>query len=321
MYKMFCMSTVYRWYKPMASTHIYCHQTRIWGNSLNALCYRSTGESGEPQNGSSPSLHTTLFPQVIRAGNCRASTWRPRARLSAGGSGSDGSEGDDKMAAPSLVRGAFRRLFAGLWGSGWVSPPARTLREGECRSGRRRRAARGSGQCSGFVLYRSGPRAALSLWSRTAMEHCSVSPPPHHLLLFSFLIFIKEKWVSFWFLVFFSFIFVLCSRGSDWRQHDHSKSLSLLLSHLQLVLLILLSAEGNKPVGSKKGGWKGRLSAQTTSQPVKAKQRKKSVTSVAKLVGHTNGLATASLGHHPAAGEVMEGSSENYPDLLCGNTR
>uniref|UniRef100_A0A8V0ZAJ3 Large ribosomal subunit protein mL66 n=1 Tax=Gallus gallus TaxID=9031 RepID=A0A8V0ZAJ3_CHICK len=33
------------------------------------------------------------------------------------------------MAAPSLLRGAFRRLFAGLWGSGWVSPPARTLRE------------------------------------------------------------------------------------------------------------------------------------------------------------------------------------------------
>uniref|UniRef100_A0A8V0ZAJ8 Large ribosomal subunit protein mL66 n=2 Tax=Gallus gallus TaxID=9031 RepID=A0A8V0ZAJ8_CHICK len=74
---------------------------------------------------------TPGFPQtaVIRAGKSRASTWRRRARLPAGGSGSDGSEGDDKMAAPSLLRGAFRRLFAGLWGSGWVSPPARTLRE------------------------------------------------------------------------------------------------------------------------------------------------------------------------------------------------
>lgn len=179
-----------------------------------AIGYRSTEDSGEPQNGSSPSLHTALFPQVIRAGNCRASTWRPRARLPAGGSGSDGSEGDDKMAAPGLLRGAFRRLFAGLWGSGWVSPPARTLREGECRSGRRRRAAWGSGQCSGIVLYRSGPRAALvSHRDGTLLFHHH--PTTYCFFSFSFLVFIKEKRVSFCFLVFFSFIFVLRSRGSD----------------------------------------------------------------------------------------------------------
>ncbi|XP_066849976.1 large ribosomal subunit protein mL66 isoform X2 [Anser cygnoides] len=33
------------------------------------------------------------------------------------------------MAAPSLLRGGLRRLFAGLWGRGWASPPARALRE------------------------------------------------------------------------------------------------------------------------------------------------------------------------------------------------
>lgn len=52
---------------------------------------------------------------------------------------------------------------------------------------------------------------------------------------------------------------------------------------------------------------------------MKAKQRKESVTSVVKLVGHINGLATESLGRHPAAGEVMKGSGQSYPDLLCGN--
>nr|XP_025978717.1 39S ribosomal protein S18a, mitochondrial isoform X2 [Dromaius novaehollandiae]XP_025978718.1 39S ribosomal protein S18a, mitochondrial isoform X2 [Dromaius novaehollandiae] len=33
------------------------------------------------------------------------------------------------MAAPSLLRGGLRRLFAGLVGNGWASPPARALRE------------------------------------------------------------------------------------------------------------------------------------------------------------------------------------------------
>ncbi|XP_065536032.1 large ribosomal subunit protein mL66 isoform X3 [Lathamus discolor] len=33
------------------------------------------------------------------------------------------------MAAPSLLRGGLRRLFTGLFGSGWTSPPARALRE------------------------------------------------------------------------------------------------------------------------------------------------------------------------------------------------
>ncbi|XP_030354643.1 39S ribosomal protein S18a, mitochondrial isoform X2 [Strigops habroptila] len=33
------------------------------------------------------------------------------------------------MAAPSLLRGGLRRLFTGLFGSGWTPPPARTLRE------------------------------------------------------------------------------------------------------------------------------------------------------------------------------------------------
>ncbi|KAF1555258.1 28S ribosomal protein S18a, mitochondrial, partial [Eudyptes schlegeli] len=35
------------------------------------------------------------------------------------------------MAAPSLLRGGLRRLFTGLFGNGWASPPARALREGE----------------------------------------------------------------------------------------------------------------------------------------------------------------------------------------------
>uniref|UniRef100_A0A8B9J310 Large ribosomal subunit protein mL66 n=1 Tax=Amazona collaria TaxID=241587 RepID=A0A8B9J310_9PSIT len=35
------------------------------------------------------------------------------------------------MAAPGVLRGGLRRLFTGLFGSGWTSPPARTLREGE----------------------------------------------------------------------------------------------------------------------------------------------------------------------------------------------
>ncbi|NXX52165.1 RT18A protein, partial [Scopus umbretta] len=35
------------------------------------------------------------------------------------------------MAAPSLLRGGLRRLFAGLFGNGWASPPVRALREGE----------------------------------------------------------------------------------------------------------------------------------------------------------------------------------------------
>ncbi|KAM9609018.1 large ribosomal subunit protein mL66 isoform 1-T1 [Morphnus guianensis] len=33
------------------------------------------------------------------------------------------------MAAPSLLRGGLRRLFTGLFGNGWASPPARALRE------------------------------------------------------------------------------------------------------------------------------------------------------------------------------------------------
>lgn len=159
-----------------------------------AIGYRSTEESGEAQNSNSPSLHTTLSPQVIRAGKSHTSTWRRRARLPAGGSGSDGSEGDDKMAAPSLLRGAFRRLFAGLWGSGWVSPPARTLREGECRSGRRQRAARGSGQCSGIILYHPGPRLPLPLVShRGGASLCfTTTPPPSDFFLF-LIFFIKEE--------------------------------------------------------------------------------------------------------------------------------
>ncbi|NXG68964.1 RT18A protein, partial [Baryphthengus martii] len=35
------------------------------------------------------------------------------------------------MAAPGMLRGGLRRLFTGLFGSGWSSPPARALREGE----------------------------------------------------------------------------------------------------------------------------------------------------------------------------------------------
>ncbi|XP_010579472.1 PREDICTED: 28S ribosomal protein S18a, mitochondrial isoform X2 [Haliaeetus leucocephalus] len=33
------------------------------------------------------------------------------------------------MVAPSLLRGGLRRLFTGLFGNGWASPPARALRE------------------------------------------------------------------------------------------------------------------------------------------------------------------------------------------------
>ncbi|XP_040984533.1 39S ribosomal protein S18a, mitochondrial isoform X3 [Aquila chrysaetos chrysaetos] len=33
------------------------------------------------------------------------------------------------MAAPSLLRGGLRRLFTGLFGNGWASPPTRALRE------------------------------------------------------------------------------------------------------------------------------------------------------------------------------------------------
>ncbi|XP_075605069.1 large ribosomal subunit protein mL66 isoform X2 [Balearica regulorum gibbericeps] len=33
------------------------------------------------------------------------------------------------MAAPRLLRGGLKRLFTGLFGNGWASPPARALRE------------------------------------------------------------------------------------------------------------------------------------------------------------------------------------------------
>lgn len=89
-------------------------------------------------------------PQVPGAGNCRAPKWRRQSpRLPAGGSESDGSAGDGKMAAPSLLRGGLRRLFTGLFGNGWASPPVRTLREGEFEGGPGRRAALGPGRCRG----------------------------------------------------------------------------------------------------------------------------------------------------------------------------
>lgn len=117
-----------------------------------------------------PSLPPTS--QVPGAGNCRASKWRQQSpRLPAGGSESDGSAGDGKMAAPSLLRGGLRRLFTGLFGNGWASPPVRTLREGESEGGPGRRGASAG---SPIASSRSGDTIAFAVFHPLPKKCCLI---------------------------------------------------------------------------------------------------------------------------------------------------
>lgn len=110
--------------------------------------------------------------QVPGAGNCRTSKWRRQSpRLPAGGSESDGSAGDGKMAAPSLLRGGLRRLFTGLFGNAWASPPVRALREGESEGGPGRRGAPAG--CP-VASPRSGDTVAFAVFHPLPKKYCLI---------------------------------------------------------------------------------------------------------------------------------------------------
>jgi len=66
------------------------------------------------------------------------------------------------MAAPSLLRGGLRRLFTGLFGNGWASPPARGLREGESGGGPGRGAGPRAAPCP-VASPRSGETVAFTV--------------------------------------------------------------------------------------------------------------------------------------------------------------